>query len=216
MVPSDLTILDLLRKRDAMTVADFEAALAVTATAVRQRLNRLLAQGLLQRELEESGGRGRPSHRYRLTQAGRRHAGVNFADLAVALWQEVRSLPDAQLQRGLLQRIAQRMTSIYREQLRGETLVERMEALAELFQQRQIPFEVRRDQGKPPVLTALSCPYPGLAEQDQSVCAMERLLISGLLDRPVTLDQCRLSGASCCTFQPQEAVVVGVGNSLPG
>ena len=46
LIPSDIAILDLLRKRDGMTVADFEAALGVTATAVRQRLNRLLAQGL--------------------------------------------------------------------------------------------------------------------------------------------------------------------------
>jgi predicted ArsR family transcriptional regulator len=199
-----------------MTVADFQSALGVTATAVRQRLNRLLAQGYLQREAEESGGRGRPGHRYQLTEAGRRHAGVNFTDLAVALWQEVRAVPDAQLQRGLLRRIADRMTDHYRDQLQGETLPERMDSLAELFQQRQIPVEVQQTGGELPVLSVLACPYPDLADQDQAVCAMERLVIADLLDHPVTLDQCRLSGASCCTFQPREEVSAATENSVPG
>ena len=52
--------LDLLRKHDAMTVAEFEEAMGVTATAVRQRLNRLLALGYVERDAEETGGRAVP------------------------------------------------------------------------------------------------------------------------------------------------------------
>lgn len=216
VVASDLPILDLLRRRDGMTVAEFEAELGVTGTAVRQHLNRLLAQGYVRREREGASGRGRPSHRYRLTSAGRRHAGANFADLAVVLWQEVRAVPDAQLRRGLLQRIAERLTKVYRQQLQGETLVERMEALADLFQQRQIPFEVQQAPGQLPVLTALACPYPDLADRDRTVCAMERLLISDLLDHPMTLDHGRTGGVGCCTFQPHVAATAGCENGGAG
>ena len=60
---SDSQLLELLRRRGAMSVTELAAATDVTATAVRQRLTRLTGQGLIQREASRAG-RGRPSHRY--------------------------------------------------------------------------------------------------------------------------------------------------------
>ena len=104
LVPSDVAILDLLRKQNGMSVTDFQEALDVTATAVRQRLTRLMAQGYVRREAIESSGRGRPSHRYHLTPQGRRTSGSNFSDLAIALWEEVRAIKDIEVRQGLLNR----------------------------------------------------------------------------------------------------------------
>jgi predicted ArsR family transcriptional regulator len=214
--PSDANLLDLLRKQDSMTVAQFEEALGVTATAVRQRLNRLLALGYVERDAEGTRGRGRPSYRYRLTMAGRRNAGVNFADLAIALWQELRSLKDRDVQRGLLQRIAQRLQAGYRTAAEGATLDQRMEAVAKIFRDRQIPFEVQHRPGQLPVLTALACPYPELADEDRTICAMERMLISDLLEHPVTLERCRLNGSKVCTFEPSDPAVTAMETGLTG
>lgn len=198
-VASDVAVIDLLRKHSALSVTDMAEALRVTPTAIRQRLSRLLAHGYLVRETVRAG-RGRPSHQYSLTESGRRKSGANFADLAVALWEEIRSIQDAEVRRGLLKRISGRLASIYADQVQGETLDERMAALAELFQSRQIPFEVEQKSGLP-VLQARACPYPGLAETDRGICAMERLLFEELLGRNVTLNDCRLDGGSCCTFE---------------
>jgi predicted ArsR family transcriptional regulator len=206
-VPSDRSVLDLLRRRELMTVAEFEAALGVTATAVRQRLGRLLAQGLIQRRLDSAGGgRGRPSHRYELTDAGRRNTGSNFTDLALVLWAEIRAVQDAGVRRGLLQRLAERLADHYAEEIRGESLGDRMRSVAGLLGERQIPFEVREEEGQLPVLNALACPYPQLAEQDRGVCAMERMLFSALVGQGLQLEQCRLDGAPCCTFSVSETV----------
>ena len=200
LVPSDVTILDLLRKRRWMSVSEFRDALGVTATAVRQRLTRLMAQGYVRREAIESSGRGRPSHRYELTTEGRRKTGANFGDLAIALWQEMRAIKDVEVQRGLLQRLSNRLAELYSGQIQGDSLAERMESVAALFQKRQIPFDVRVDENQLPVLTAHACPYPELAEQDATICAMERMLFSDLLGERVNLDECRLDGDPCCTF----------------
>ena len=140
LVPSDIALLDLLRKRNGMTVADFQEALDVTATAVRQRLTRLMAQGYIRREAIESTGRGRPSHRYHLTQQGRRTSGANFGDLAVALWEEIRAIKDYEVRRGLLQRLSARLAEGYSQRVNGTNLTERMESLVDLFKERQIPF----------------------------------------------------------------------------
>jgi len=199
IIASDVTILDLLRKRGAMSVPEMAELMEVTATAVRQRLTRLMAQGFIDRETVRAG-RGRPSHNYVLTDKGRRKSGANFADLSIALWQEIREIRDPEIRRGLVQRISRRLAEMYESEVHATTVAARMEQLAELFSKRRIPFEVTHEGGLP-ILTALACPYLDLAEQDRSICAMERMLFSELLGESVRLSKCRLDGDACCTFE---------------
>ena len=199
MVTSDVTILDALRKRPSMTVAELSALMGVTATAVRQRLDRLRAQGYLDR-LAVNEGRGRPAHRYSITEKGRRKTGQNFGDLAIALWQEIRGIEDPEVRRGLLRRIASRMAEMYGERIAGTSVAEKMESLVGFFAEKQVPLELDSS-GELPILTAVACPYPDLAEQDRSICALERLLFSELVGKDLHLSNCRLDGTNCCTFE---------------
>ena len=207
MATSDVTILDLLRKRDAMSVSELAICLDVTATAVRQRLTRLMSQQYVTRTIMKAG-RGRPSHRYTLTLKGERKTGANFADLAIALWQEIRSIDHAEIRRGLMQRIAKRLSAMYGDKIQGETIAERLDQFGDLLSERELPFSVS-EEGDLPVLTMLACPYPGLAEQDRSVCSMERMLLSEVLGRSVALTECRLDGDRCCTFEVKEQMETG-------
>jgi predicted ArsR family transcriptional regulator len=196
---SDVTILDLLRKQGAMSVGQLAVATHVTATAVRQRLNRLMSESLVER-VAVRYGRGRPRHGYSLTEKGRRQTGSNFADLAIALWNEIREIKDADVRRGLLQRLAKRMAAVYAGRVTGDTLDERMQSLGRLFDERDVEFAVDR-RNQLPVLQARECPYPELAEHDRTVCSMERMLFSELLGESVRLSECRLDGGACCTFE---------------
>jgi predicted ArsR family transcriptional regulator len=195
---SDVMILDLLRKLGPQSVAQLAQQMQVTATAVRQRLTRLLAQEFIERTAAKHG-RGRPVHRYDLTEKGRRKSGANFADLAIALWQEIREIKDVQVRRGLLARISKRLASMYAERIDGPDIAARMQAVADVFGDRKIPFDVEQS-GDQPYLRTLACPYPDLAEKDRTICSMERMLFSELLGQNVTLEDCRLDGDSCCTF----------------
>ena len=89
---------------------------------------------------------------------------------------------------------------MYERDMSGSTVAERLAAIAELFGERRVPFTVD-ESGDLPVLTALACPYPDLAEQDRSVCSMERMLFSEMAGEELRLTECRLDGASCCTFE---------------
>jgi predicted ArsR family transcriptional regulator len=197
---SDKAMLDILRRNGAVTISVLVAEMGVTATAVRQRLQRLMAGGLIERQAENKG-RGRPNHRYSLTEKGERSAGTNFADMADVLWDEIKSVADPQIRRGLLKRIAGRLAARYRNEVGGETLGERMTALAGVMGERDIPFQVEQSGGLP-VLSALACPYPELAMRDRSVCTMEKMMLSEILGENVRLSECRLDGATCCTFTP--------------
>ncbi len=196
---SDVQVLDLLRQHDALSISEFASRMGVTATAVRQRLTRLMSRGLVER-VTPKAVRGRPSHRYSLTEKGQRESGHNFADLAIALWQEVRAIKDPDVRNGLLQRVAESVAAMYRGQIRGSTPEARMKELAALLGQRNIPLSVEGSEALP-VLTAWACPYPTLAEQDRGVCAMENMMLSELIGQRVKLSECRLDGGNCCRFQ---------------
>lgn len=195
---SDGQLLQLLRRQGALSIAELVCAMSVTATAVRQRLGRLMSQGFVERE-SLKGARGRPGHRYALTEKARRQAGSNFADLAMVMWDEVRSVKDPEVRRGLLSRIAQSMATRYAPKVGNGTLPARMQAISTMFAERGIAVEAEVAAAQP-LLTVLECPYPELAERDRGICAVEKLLFEELLDRDVRLSQCRLDGHSCCEF----------------
>lgn len=199
---SDARIIDLLRNR-SMSVPEIAAATSVTATAVRQRLNRLMSQGLVGRETARAG-RGRPSHRYLLTEKARRQVGNNYGDLALMLWDEIRSVKDPALRRGLFRRVAESLARLYAGRVAGASLAARMETLKDLFAERRVPLAVTGG-GAAPVLTVLDCPYPELAEKDRGICAVEKMLFAELLAAPMKLTRCRLEGHTCCQFEAGES-----------
>jgi predicted ArsR family transcriptional regulator len=203
-----------------MTIAELTSAMEVTANAVRQRLARLTGEGLISRTVGridnpsyEQGAkpqRGRPNHRYGLTEKARRQVGDNFAALAVVLWREIRSVKDPQVRRGLLQRVADAMAARYQGLIAGATVPERMQSLATLFAERRVPLSVTAigpssgaegDDQRLPVLVVEDCPYPQLAEEDRGICAVEKMMFSQLLSEDVRLTQCRLDGHACCQFE---------------
>ncbi|HEX3872319.1 MAG TPA: hypothetical protein VHV77_17860 [Pirellulales bacterium] len=208
---SDAQLLELLRNRGALGVADMARASAVTATAVRQRLGRLMRQGLVDREAARHG-RGRPSHRYALTEKARRLNGGNFTDLALVLWDEIRAVKDSEVRRGMLQRLADAMTRRYAGRVSGSTLDERVKQLAALFAERGVPIEAAMT-AEGPKLAVLDCPYTELAQKDRGVCAMEKMMFASLLDSPLRLAQCRFDGHDCCEFESHGPVDI-VGGSF--
>ncbi len=200
---SDEVLMNFLRRHGAARISDLVAETGVTATAVRQRIQRLMADGLIERHAERIG-RGRPNHRYALTVKGESRSGNNLPDLASVLWEEIKAVPDPEVRRGLLKRIADRFVAKYRGTISGKSLGDRMGSLVDLMNERKVPFEVNTTGGLP-VLSALACPYPELAKADRGVCTMEKLMLSEMLGANVRLSECRLDGANCCTFTPSTA-----------
>jgi predicted ArsR family transcriptional regulator len=174
-------------------------SIEVTPTAVRQRLGRMMAQGLIEREAVRAG-RGRPKHRYRLTDKGLGLTGSNFTDLAMTLWREINAVVNPALRRELLRRVARALARGYAERVKGTTTAERMQSLSELLAERRVPFEVQATEDGP-VLNAKACPYPRLADNDRTICTMEAMLFSELLGQSVGLKTCRLDGDGGCQFE---------------
>lgn len=205
--PSDLPLVELLRLEGPLGVGAIAARLAVTPTAVRQRLDRLVRDGLVVRsgtpatcaaEPAVRRGRGRPAHVFSLSQKGHRIGGENYRDLAIVLWRELRGIADAGVRRGLLGRIGSALADLVRADVAGKTPAARLEGTAEWLRRRRVAAEFR--DGELPVLVTHACPYPGLAESDRGICAAERMMMEHIVGSPIRLSECRLDGGDCCRF----------------
>lgn len=182
-----------------MTVGELVESMGVTATAVRQRLTRLMALGHISRT-QTACGRGRPSHRYELTDQGRNSAGNNLGDLAVVLWEEVQQIEDTETRHRVISGVVERLAAKYESEVSGETIEERMRSFSQLFAERKIPVSVEHKDGLP-VIKVSGCPYPTLAADNREICEMEQQLLEKIIGSPVDLCQCQQDGDKCCSFQ---------------
>ncbi len=198
-LPVDPELLEVLREHGPTGVRQIAQHLGVTATAIRQRLGRLLAQGLVSRQLVRAG-RGRPQFSYELTQEGLRAAGTNLPDLAVALWEQLNKIADPELRRELLRQVARRMAAQYAPKVAGLAPQERLAAIARLLEEKRIPTDLDLNNGQA-ALMAHACPYPELAQKDRTICELEQMIYSQLLGSELNLAECRLDGRPTCRFQ---------------
>ena len=119
---ADADLLNLLADSEPLGISDIGLHFSVTRTAVRERLFRLMGDGLVERELVR-GGRGRPSYRYLRSHKARKLAGNNYSDLAAVLWQEVLGIEDSRRRQRVVWELLngwQQLVQKYRVNLRVE------------------------------------------------------------------------------------------------
>lgn len=199
---ADRSLLALIRRQGPLNVLEMSRQLGVTPTAVRNRLARLLDSGMVERQVEPIG-RGRPRHSYRASVQARKQLGQNYADLAVALWEEMmHTVEDAKLRRLLFTRITAKLADLYRDRVTGDEWEGRLVQLTSLLHDQGVEAEVTHDDADlRPILRQHSCPYHELAELDPAICALERKMFEKILGRGLRMSQCRLDGDRSCDFE---------------
>ncbi|MEM9586269.1 MAG: MarR family transcriptional regulator [Planctomycetota bacterium] len=212
----DRELLKALRGGEWMDVSDLKLALGVTATAVRQRIDRLMDLGLIDREKSPGGGRGRPTFCYRLSVAGHHHCGANPIELADAMWAAILGCQDAEVRETLIGEVAKRLGQRYALQLEQQSdnsensdePSSNLFGLAALLKQKDFDLRVSGTSDLP-VLDIGSCPYPTLADasDDREMCRLEEQMLSEALGQPVKLSSCQLDGHECCQFRTSEQEV---------
>lgn len=202
--PVDQLVLDLLRREEGLSIQNLMDRLEVTATAIRQRVDRLEEAGYIERR-KLVFGRGRPSFCYYLTDKGWRQAGVSYRDLAIALWGMIQGVDSPDTKSQMVNGVAERLGEMYRTMLPNASLEDRMRILASLLSDRKVPSCLTPGPTDLPVLEVHACPYPDLVSEphDRSACQLEQIALSTALGHPVELSKCRLDGHGCCQFTPR-------------
>ena len=185
-----------------VSVSELCDELGVTATSIRQRLARLQASGLVARE-KEAHGRGRPIHRYRVTESGLRELGSNYADLAVLSWSEVSAIRHEPTREQVFASIRSKLVARFGGAGSDGSLGDRVQKLAGSLESAGLDVGVGGDDLLP-VLKGCSCPYPDISSQDDSICQLEREVFAEVLGADVELTARCVDGHSCCEFSVSE------------
>ncbi len=192
-------ILTILQRRGACTVKELEDALGVTATAVRQQVAGLLADGYIEAQVERAG-RGRPRHVYSLTPKGRALFPHHYDEFTSSLLREILITEGPEKVQALLERLGRRMAEPYERQLAGLPPHERATRLAELLNAKGIIAEIRFEPDGI-VMHEYTCPYYELARENRAICDMEEAMLAQAVKQPVELVTCTLDGHHGCRFR---------------
>ncbi len=192
-------ILDYLRRHAEATVKELGEHLGLTSTGIRQHLTILERDGLVEAR-EERGHVGRPALVYRLTQAGDAIYPKKYDELANALIEEARHLlgPDALQQ--LMKNVAARFSAPYLPRLEGRQSNERLEAVAQIIQDRGNVAEASWS-GDDFLIEQHTCPWWNVATKNSAVCALDVEFVRQLTGRDARLSTSLLRGDDCCTFR---------------
>jgi DeoR family suf operon transcriptional repressor len=192
-------ILKLLQQRGTLSIKDIEAALGVTATAVRQQLTSLRAEDLVvSKTVREK--RGRPHAVYGLTDKGQSLFAQGYENLALVMLEEMLELAEPALAKQLLHRVSARLGQHYAQEMRGAEVADRLQEFVDRLQEHGIISQVDEEDDVF-MLTEYGCPYYGVARQHREICDMEIEAMEQALGAEVTLCQSQLDGHHGCQFQ---------------
>jgi predicted ArsR family transcriptional regulator len=192
-------VLTILQRRGASTVRELEDTLGVTATAVRQQVSSLLADGYIETQIERAG-RGRPKHVYSLTPRGRALFPHHYDEFTNSLLREILISEGPEKVQELLGRMGRRMAEQYERQLIGLTPSERAAKLTELLNAKGILTEIKFEPNAI-FVHEYTCPYYELARENRAICDMEESMIAHAIKQPVALISCTLDGHHGCQFK---------------
>ncbi|HMA38015.1 MAG TPA: TrmB family transcriptional regulator [Chloroflexia bacterium] len=193
-----MAILRLLQKRGQASIKELEVGLGVTATAVREQLSHLMAEGAVD-ALRVRGDVGRPFYVYRLTNKAQELFPKDYGTLARLLLEEALATFGPAAYTQLLDRVSQRLAGEFASEVHGRAMEDRLYGLASLLMQKGFQSEVTRS-GDGFVLHAITCPYFAVVKDHREICDMEERMMSQLLDADVHLGTCMREGHGSCQF----------------
>jgi predicted ArsR family transcriptional regulator len=191
-------VLRAIQLRGRASIKDVAADLGVTTSAVRQQLAKLEASGVVRADKVRDGV-GRPYHIYSATPQAHDLFYKDYGDLARLLMAEVARMQPLDAQEGVLSRVSTRLALLYRNQISGQKLSERVGAWTELLDHRGVPAELEESE-EGYVLHEHGCPYQTIAVENRAVCELESRVMADLLKSRVERTHCVLDGHPSCQF----------------
>ena len=196
-----------LKTKGPQTAAELARRLAVTPVAVRQHLDALGEDGLVEFQ-EERRSRGRPARRWSLTEAGHGEFPEGYAELTVDLLGAMRDAFGEDALSKLVAARTRNQLATYRERIGPARALEaRVAGLARVRDEDGYMAEWKRAKDGSFLLVENHCPVCAAAELCQGLCAGELELFQDVLGDGVTVEREEhlLDGARRCSYRIAKA-----------
>lgn len=199
--PAGLRLVQQLVGRPPQSMEELMIATGVTRTAVTEQLNHLADLGFVARATERSG-RGRPRYLYSATDDAHQLLFRNNQRLlAPLLIKSMLQVAGPELTVQVLDRVGRQLAEHYLSRMdAGSDTERRVRQLVELLRQEGVVVDLEVDGAKLRIHER-TCPYVDAANEDRSICNVEREMMTNVLGVPVVSSSCRLDGCPGCTFE---------------
>jgi predicted ArsR family transcriptional regulator len=194
-------ILELLKKKGAQTVQALSRALGITSMGVRQQLNALERDGLIQYRIEPRG-LGRPRHVYTLTGVGDELFPRTYPQFAGSVLETVKLLDGDE---GIERIFAKRTDLVqkqYERRMAGKDLERQVQELAQIRTEEGYMAEWEKVNKDTFLLRENNCAICQIAQQCMQACSYELALFQRVLPGAnVSRESHILQGDSACTYR---------------
>lgn len=196
-------LLNALKGSGPQTAADLAATLAVTPVAIRQHLDGLAGEGLVDFE-DQKGSVGRPRRVWALTAAGHARFPDNHATLVAGLLGGLRQIYGEEGLDRLIALREQEAEAVYGAELDdAPDVATRLERLAALRSREGYMAEVEEDGTGGWFFIENHCSICAAATACQGFCRSELALFQKVLGPGTVIDRCEhlLSGDRRCVYR---------------
>jgi predicted ArsR family transcriptional regulator len=195
-------ILTLLKRSGpGLTADDLAQQLRISAVAVRKHLATLEREDLVMAELQRRP-MGRPTYRYRPTARAQKLFPDDYANLATTVLQLIRHLDGEEKVDKLFQQRAEMLATELAARVRGTTLHERLQQVAQILEEQgYMPEIIKLQDGRERyLLTEHHCPIFQVAKVFQQACTCELDILLKLLQAKVERCEHRMMGHPQCSY----------------
>lgn len=191
-------VLQTLLSRQRCTINELAEAVDINPISVRHHIARLEAEGLVASE-EERHGVGRPRRLYFLTEKGLERFPSRYLRLTLRLLEQLKDTMPKPMVSRLFEQMAADVVADYENQVKGMSMEERLNLVAQLLQNEGFVVEWER-KGNEYHIREISCPYYRVGQSHPEVCTVDQTLISTMLSLPAEKVKCVLDGDNYCTY----------------
>ncbi|HJV46513.1 MAG TPA: metalloregulator ArsR/SmtB family transcription factor [Bacillota bacterium] len=193
-------IVNMLKVHGSLTVSEMATQLKITEMAVRRHLNTLERDNLINSRMVRQS-MGRPTSVYSLTESAEELFPQHYSDFALDVLQDIHAHGGEETIKSLFQRREERMSNLYRKEVKGDTLEEKVEELARLQNSRGYMVEIDKDpQTGDIIFKEYNCPISQVAKEFSHACDCELSLFKKVLKTDVEQRDCISKGEEKCVY----------------
>jgi len=188
-----------LKRAGSLSTKDLAGLLGISSTAVRQILNVLQAEGLIDTRTERQP-QGRPCYVYTLTEKGHDLFPEAYDSLAIELLETVREIGGEEMIQDLVAKQVSKKEERYRKLMKGRSLAEKLAQLRELRDGDGYMAVVEDGETKS-AIREHNCPIYRIAKNHPEMCAQEIALMERLLGVSIHQTHHMADGQHYCRFE---------------
>jgi predicted ArsR family transcriptional regulator len=189
-------LLDLLKIHGPSNIPSLAKLRGVSLNAVRQQLNMLQREGLVEVRFEKRKV-GRPTQVFALTEKADALFPQAYGPLALTLLRQLKEMDGDKKVDQIFDRRTKSLIATYKKRLAGMSLGDKWQELARI---RAEEGYMARVEGKG--LTEHHCPIAAIAKEFPQVCLFEKKLFEAVLGGPLDRTDHLASGGRACVYAP--------------